>query len=219
MYHCSMRVLLVHGLGRTPASLWSLARALRREGHEPELVGYMAAVERFDAIRARVRRRLEAAASRTAPYAAVGHSLGGLLLRSALADWPDTLPLPRRVVMLGTPSSPPRLARRLHRFWPYRVALGETGQLLARPAFFADLPPLPVPGTLVAGVRGLAGRWSPFGDEPNDGIVARSETVLQEGVPVIEVPAAHTFLMNHPAVRRLVTDALRVAVDGRVRTR
>ena len=204
-----MRVLLVHGLGRTPASLWGLARALRREGHEPVLVGYVAAVERFAAIRARVRRRMELAAAANAPWAAVGHSLGGLLLRAALTDWPDGLPLPRRVVMLGTPNRVPRLARRLHRFWPYRAALGEAGQMLARPAFFSELPPLPVPATLVAGVRGLPRRWSPFGEEPNDGIVARSETLLHEGVELVEVPAGHTFLMNHPAVRRLVTEALR----------
>jgi predicted alpha/beta hydrolase len=209
-----MRVLLVHGLGRTPASLWSLSRALRRAGHEPSSVGYVAAVERFDAIRARVRRRLEAVAAPGAPFAAVGHSLGGLLLRAALADWPADLALPRCLVLLGTPSSPPRLARRLHRSWPYRVALGEAGQVLARPSFFSELPPLSVPGTVVAGVRGLPRRWSPFGDEPNDGIVARSETLLHEGVPVVEVPAAHTFLMDHPAVRRLVTEALQAAVDA-----
>lgn len=210
-----MHVLLVHGLGRTPASLWSLARALRRAGHEPSSVGYVAAVERFDAIRARVRRRLEAAAAAHAPFAAVGHSLGGLLLRAALADWPADLALPRCLVMLGTPNRPPRLAGRLHRSWAYRVALGEAGQVLARPAFFSELPPLPVPGTVVAGVRGFPRRrWSPFGDEPNDGIVARSETVLHEGVPVVEVPAGHTFLMDHPAVRRIVTEALQAAVDA-----
>ena len=210
-----MRILLVHGLGRTPVSLWGLARTLRAEGHAPSFVGYVAAVERFEAIRARVRRRLEAAAATGAPYAAVGHSLGGLLIRSALADWPAGLPLPARLIMLGTPNRSPRLARRLQRFWPYRMALGEAGQVLARPAFFAELPALPVPGTIVAGVRGIGGRWSPFGDEPNDGLVARSETQPHEGVPVVEVPAAHTFLMDHPAVRRIVAQALRDAVDGR----
>ena len=214
-----MRIVLVHGLGRTPVSLWRLARTLRAEGHVPSFVGYVAAVERFEAIRARVRRRLEAAAATGTPYAALGHSLGGLLVRSALAEWPAGLPLPARLIMLGTPNQSPRLARRLQRFWPYRMALGEAGQVLARPAFFAELSALPVPGTIVAGVRGIGGRWSPFGDEPNDGIVARSETLPHEGVPVVEVPATHTFLMDHPAVRRIVAQALRDAVDGRGETR
>lgn len=215
----AMRVLLVHGLGRTPASLWGLSRALREAGHEPGFVGYVAAVERFEAIRSRVRRQLVSAAASGAPYAAVGHSLGGLLVRAALADWPSALPLPARLIMLGTPNQSPRLARRLQRFWPYRLAMGEAGQLLARPAFFAELPDLPVPGTVVAGVRGIGGRWSPFGEEPNDGVVALSETRPCEGVPVVEVPAAHAFLMNHPAVRRLVTEALRETVDAQPETR
>src|SRR6266545_2243859 len=89
-----MRVLLLHGLGRTPLSLARLGRELRRAGHVPELVGYVAAVERFAVIRARVRRRLEHAARRGEPYAAVGHSLGGLLVRAALTEWPADLPLP-----------------------------------------------------------------------------------------------------------------------------
>jgi hypothetical protein len=215
----TMRVLLVHGLGRTPASLWGLSRTLREAGHEPAFVGYVAAVERFEAIRSRVRRQLVSAAASGAPYAAVGHTLGGHLVRAAHADWPSALPLPARLIMLGTPNRSPRLARRLQRFWPYRLAMGEAGQLLARPAFFAELPDLPVPGTVVAGVRGIGGRWSPFGEEPNDGIVALSETRPCEGVPVVEVPAAHAFLMNHPAVRRLVTEALRDTVDARPETR
>jgi len=49
--------------------------------------------------------------------------------------------------------------------------------------------------------------------------VARSETLPHEGVPVLEVPATHTFLMDHPAVRRIVAQALRDAVDGRGETR
>jgi alpha-beta hydrolase superfamily lysophospholipase len=105
-------------MGRTPLSLFRLARHLRRAGHRPRVVGYIAAVERFPAIRDRVRRRLEHAARSGQPYAAIGHSLGGLFLRAALDAWPAALPLPRHVIMLGTPNRLPRLARRLHRLWP-----------------------------------------------------------------------------------------------------
>ena len=53
-----MQVLLVHGLGRTPLSLVGLALDLRRWGHQPRLLGYVGALERYDAIVRRVRRRL-----------------------------------------------------------------------------------------------------------------------------------------------------------------
>ncbi|MGH7517070.1 MAG: esterase/lipase family protein [Gemmatimonadales bacterium] len=206
-----MRVLLVHGLGRTPLSLVRLARELRHARHAPDFVGYVAAIERFATIRARVRHRLERAAREGAPYAAVGHSLGGLLVRAALSDWPAQLGLPRHVVMLGTPSQPPRLAGRFRRLWPYRVINGECGQLLARSDFFAALPPVAVPCTVIAGTRGWRGRWSPFGLDANDGIVGVAEARLDMAARVVELPVAHTFMMNDRRVRALVHEVLQQA--------
>lgn len=205
-----MRVLLVHGLGRTPLSLAWLARDLAGAGHEPHLIGYLAALESWDRIRARVRRRLEAVACR-GPYAAVGHSLGGLLVRSALADWPAGLPAPRHVVMLGTPNQPPRLAARFRDVRPYGWLTGECGRLLAQQPFYAALPPLAVPCTVVAGTRGWSGRWSPFGADVNDGIVAVREAELGGGAPAVELPVGHTFMMLNRRVRALVCRVLAAA--------
>jgi pimeloyl-ACP methyl ester carboxylesterase len=203
-----MRVLLIHGLGRTPLSLAGLARDLRRAGHRPELTGYVGALQAYDDIVARVRRRLLAAARKDEPYAAVGHSLGGLILRGALADWPADLPPPRCLVMLGTPNAPPRLARRFGSWRLYRWVNGECGQLLARPEFFARLPVPPVPLTIIAGTRSWPRALSLFGPEPNDGVVAVAETRLGAAAPVVELPASHTFMMNNRRVRALVRDVL-----------
>jgi pimeloyl-ACP methyl ester carboxylesterase len=203
-----LQVLLVHGMGRTPLSLFRLARHLRRAGHRPRVVGYVAAVERFPTIRDRVRRRLELAARSGRPYAAVGHSLGGLLVRAALADWPGAMPLPRHVIMLGTPSRPPRLARRLQRLWPYRLFNGECGQLLARAEFFTGLPPVVVPWTIVSGTGGWRGNWGPFGHDANDGVVAVDETEMNGPAHLAQLPVRHTFMMNDRRVRALLLNAL-----------
>jgi alpha-beta hydrolase superfamily lysophospholipase len=133
-----MRLLLVHGMGRTPLSLTRLARYLRREGHHVERVGYVAALESFSRIRRRVRHRLEALARRGERYAVIGHSLGGLALRATLGN---LAPAPACLIMLATPNQSPRLARRLQRFWPYRLVTGESGQLLASENFFRQLRP------------------------------------------------------------------------------
>jgi hypothetical protein len=201
-------VLLVHGMGRTPLSLFRLARHLRRAGHRPTVVGYVAAIERFPTIRDRVRSRLERAARSGRPYAAIGHSLGGLLVRAALGGWPAALPLPRHVILLGTPSRPPRLARRLQRRWPYRLVNGECGQLLARPDFFTGLPPMVVPCTIVAGTGGWRGRWSPFGQDANDTIIAVDEAEMDGPAYLAQVPVRHTFMMNDRRVRALLLNVL-----------
>ncbi len=207
-----MQVLLVHGLARTPLSLLGLARDLRRAGHRTELVAYSGALESFPRIIARVRHRLGLAAERGDPYAVVGHSLGGLIVRAALDPWPADRPLPRHVVMLGTPSRVPRLARRFHRWWPYRLVNGECGQLLAEPGFFARLPRPAVPTTVIAGTKSWPRALSPFGGAPNDGVVAVDETRPDSGVAVIELPASHTFMMNNRQVRATVRELLARAV-------
>jgi len=200
-----VRVLLAHGLWRSPLSVARLARELRRSGHRPVRFGYVGAAEQYERIVARLVRRLELLA-RDGDYAVVGHSMGGLLLRAALPRVQG--PPPRHLLMLGTPNRPPRLAQRLGPRWPYRRLTGECGGLLASPAYYAALPEPAVPYTVIAGTRGPRGRWSPFGDEPNDGVVAVSETRVRDDDPVVLVRATHTFLMNHPEARAAVRRAL-----------
>jgi pimeloyl-ACP methyl ester carboxylesterase len=199
-----MMVVLVHGIGRTPLSMRRLARELRRAGHTVGQFGYAAALESLTEIAVRLRRELESWSRPGEPMVVVGHSLGALLLRLAMAIEPPMAHQPRHLVMLGPPNQSPRLARRLRRFWPYRLFNGDAGQRLADPAYLAALPMPTVPYTILAGVNGRRGRWSAFGDEPNDGLVALSETRCGADDLVIEVPARHTFLMNHRLVRRTI---------------
>jgi|SRR5215211_1247160 len=201
-----MNLLLVHGLWRTPLSLLFLVNRLRSWGFHPEQFGYAAVAQRYDSIVVRLADRLAGMAAR-GPYAVVGHSLGGVLLRSAIPRLSVTRP--SRLVMLGTPNRPPRLAKLLGVLWVYRQLMGECGRNLSSPLFYAELPKPCVPYTIIAGTAGPRGRWSPFGDEPNDGLVAVSETLIREDDSVILLPVTHTFMMNnalvHQEIRRVLS--------------
>jgi alpha/beta hydrolase family protein len=201
-----MQVLLIHGMGRTVLSMLRLGRELRSAGHTVHQVGYVAALESYSRILGRVRGRLARAAAR-GPYAVVGHSLGGLLARAALREG-ALFPAPAHLIMLGTPNQPPRQARRYGWLPPYRWINGECGQLLMQGEFFAGLPPLSVPYTIVAGTRSGPDRRA-FGHEPNDGVVAVSETLLSAADRPIIVPARHTFMMNHGEVRAVILRILK----------
>jgi hypothetical protein len=200
-----MNLLLVHGLWRTPLSFLMLVRQLREWGHTTELFGYAAIAQPYHLIAARLAERLNRLANK-GTYAVIGHSLGGILLRSALVQAAG--PAPTRLIMLGTPNRPPRLARRLGSYWMYRRLMGECGANLASSIFYAELPVPTVPYTIIAGTAGPRGRWSPFGEEANDGIVAVSETSIQDEDPVLALPVTHTFMMNNAAVQAAIREAL-----------
>ncbi len=200
-----MNLLLVHGLWRTPLSLLMLVRRLRVWGYQTEQFGYAAVAQGYDAIVTRLTQRLERLAS-AGPYAVIGHSLGGVLLRSALSHLAG--PQPQHFIMLGTPNRPPRLARLLGVRWVYRRIMGECGVNLGSTLFYEGLPVPQVPYTIVAGTAGPRGRWSPFGLEPNDGIVAVSETRICDDDPLVLLPVTHTFMMNNARVHEVIRRAL-----------
>lgn len=198
-----MLVLLVHGLGGTPLSMFGLAAALRRDGHRTRFFGYSPTLDSVPRIVNRLTRLLRRLARLGRPVGLVGHSLGGLLLRRALVDVPELTV--QRFVLLGSPNLPARAAQVASRFFPFRWFTRGCGRFLCS----SESVPIPaVPYTLVAGTAGPIGRWSPFGDEPNDGLVAVAETQIRPTDEPVLVPALHTFLMDHPAVRRAVTAAM-----------
>jgi pimeloyl-ACP methyl ester carboxylesterase len=206
-----VRVLLVHGLGRTPKSLAFLARRLSKSGHIPEFFAYSPSTESQGSIVTRLVTRLRHLAGLEAEVGLVGHSFGGLLLREASAQVPELRV--RHLVMLGTPNQPPRLAL-AYRWFPLRLLRGSCGLCLANPEWFKQLPLVSSPYTIVAGTAGWRGRLSPFRDEPNDGLVAVSETVLNEGDKPILLPVIHTFMMNSTSVHRLIAERLQDASFG-----
>lgn len=195
-----MNALLVHGMGRTPLSMLWLWRALRHEGLTPELFGYSATFESVDRIAERLARRIEVAARGS--YVLMGHSLGGTLLRLALARLAPSIRQPDMVVLIGTPHHAPRLARRLRRSLPYRLLHGQAGQLLADEARMLAIPLPAAPCAVVVGTSGPRARWTSFPGEENDGILAVSEALLGAGEFVLSVPRTHTFLMNAREVRQ-----------------
>ena len=200
-----MKILLIHGLSRTALSMVGLEWYLQQTGWATEQFGYIAAVETFEGIVERLRVRFQELASQGA-YGIVAHSLGGLLTRAALGL--SFLELPKHIVLLGTPNQPPRLAPYAWRLPAFRWWTGQCGFNLTSPGFFASLPIIEAPYTIVAGTGGPRGFWSPFGDELNDGIVALSETRLLPNETIIQLPVMHTFMMNDPQVQKTVVQFL-----------
>jgi hypothetical protein len=198
-----MNALLVHGMGRTPASMWRLGRCLTAAGIRPGTFGY-STVHSFRTVVTRLVGRVDAL-PRDVPFILVGHSLGAVLIRAAL---PSLGRPPAACFLLASPSCACRAARFFNRDPLFRLYTRDMGRTLADPEFFASLPVPSAPSRIYAGTGGFRGRRSPFRGEANDGILAVSETAVPS-MPLVSVPAAHTFIMNSPIVARDIVDTVR----------
>jgi pimeloyl-ACP methyl ester carboxylesterase len=208
-----MVVLFVHGMGRSPLSGWPLLFQLRRAGLKTESFGYVAALERFESIVARLRGRIERLAKLDS-YMVIGHSLGGVLLRAALNSLPEDIAQPRHVYLLGSPILPSRLAVKFRENIVFRALTGDCGQLLGSVDRMNSIGSVKGTVTGIAGVCGLIGAHSPFGQEANDGVVTVSEVGAEWFSDQVEVPVVHTLLPSSAAVANIIMRGVVVVEVG-----
>jgi pimeloyl-ACP methyl ester carboxylesterase len=202
-----VRVFLIHGMGRSKASMALLARRLRARGHATSSFGYFVTRAPLSVIADRFAAHVRAARVDDEPYAIVGHSLGNVVTRIATPSLPPGL---ARFVMLAPPNRPPLLARTLERNPVYRALTQDAGRRLCDDDWYAGLPLPDAPKLIIAGTGGPAARWLPFKGAPSDGIVALDETPLP-GVPRVEVEAIHTLIMNDRRATAAIVEFLEQA--------
>jgi pimeloyl-ACP methyl ester carboxylesterase len=210
LYCEPMRVFLIHGMGRTRASMAVLARRLVRAGHAPSLFGYSVARDPLDRIATELGQHIGRTLARSGGgrYAVIGHSLGNVVTRLASPRLASGF---SGFVMLAPPNRSPALARAMRKHPVYRLLTGDAGQRLGEHAFFEALPTVAVPTLVIAGQASAP--WLPFRGAPSDGIVGVAETELQ-GARHELVDAAHTFIMNHPHTLRLLLEFLEQQTIG-----
>jgi hypothetical protein len=198
-----MQALFVHGMGRSPISAIPLLWRLERNGISPFSFFYVVTFQNFASISRRLQSKIIEIAE-NGDYVLIGHSLGGVLIRNAIASLPAGTKLPDRVFLLGSPIRPSRIAHLLRHNWLYSLATRDCGQLLASEERMTNVPPSPVPTTSIIGTRCLFGLSRLFGDEENDSVVSYTEVTADWITEEIRVPLTHTFLPSHRAVSEAV---------------
>lgn len=202
-----MQAMFVHGMGRSPLSGWRLLVRLRARGITTHTFGYAATFQEFASIRKRLVVKIQAISAQ-GDYVLIGHSLGGVLLRAAVASLPAGTRLPRQIFLLGSPLKPARIAQKLQRNWVYRALARDCGQLLASSARMAQIEPGSTPTISILGITGWKGRLSPFHGEMNDGIVSVSEASADWIAEEIRIPVIHTYMPSSRRVARTILERI-----------
>lgn len=196
-------VLLVHGLAGYNWTFRSMKPALEQAGHTTELWNYASTqgslMEHVEAFH-----HMMNALEHVEEVTFVAHSLGGLLLRQALAD--ENQPWRARIkasglVMIGTPNQGAALADRFKDDGWFRAAFEGVGQDLTS-GYARKIPAPSVPYKLVAGR--LNGEGNPLIPGPDDGMVAVSEVYIKPTDKPLILEAGHAGLTAEGEVIALV---------------
>jgi len=182
-------VVLVHGIWMHGMAMQVIARLLEQRGFRTHRVSYdflgASPAENAESLHAEVRALGE-------PVHLVAHSLGGIVVLHLLSRYPE-LEI-GRVVLLGSPVRGSRVARRVHARAFLRPLLGrsvEKGLLGGAPEPDGRVPLGVITGSARFGVSALLYPT----EDTSDGVVAESETLLDNVTERISLPRSHSAML------------------------
>jgi len=202
-------VVLVHGLGRTPASMLVLETRLEGAGYRVVNFGYPSRSEPLEALTDSLENAVRECCSEAGgKLHFVTHSMGGVLVRGYLAQ--RDAPFEGRVVMLSPPNQGSEIVDAYADSPLLRALLGPSGIRLGTDStgIARELGPVDFSLGIITGDRSInpIGSWLIPG--PDDGKVAVSRARVEGAADFIVVPATHTFIMNRRDVADQVTHFL-----------
>jgi pimeloyl-ACP methyl ester carboxylesterase len=210
-------VILIHGLGRSPASMAILGDRLESEGYRVVRFGYPSTPEPLDALVADLQAEVERCGGANAETVHfVTHSMGGVLVRAFLAEQP--LMHRGRVVMLSPPSQGSEIVDAFRSTPLLRSLFGPAGSRLGTDAagIARQLPPIRFSVGIITGDRSLNPLTSWLIPGPDDGKVGVDWARLDGAADFLVLPATHTFIMNRRDVAEETAYFLR---EGQFRPR
>lgn len=200
--------ILVHGLAGFGWTFRDMKPALNKAGMSAEHWNYASTRGSLDEHVAAFHAMMNALES-VEEISFVAHSLGGLLLRQALADttqpWRSRMRV-RGMVMIGTPNQGAALADRFKGEAWFQLGLDQAGQDLTS-GYATTIPKPTVPYFLVAGR--LAGEGNPLIPGTDDGMVAIEEVRLSPTDKMLIIDGNHAAITADERVIEFIQGVLK----------
>lgn len=180
-----------------------MAREATRRGYQVHNLGYPSRRAPIEALAEQIGHRiLQLANDAPGGVDVVTHSMGGIVLRAAVAAGILPAEALHRVVMLAPPNHGSELADRLRDFLVYRLATGPAGQQIGTndASVPKRLPPPPFEVGVIAGRRSGNPLFARVLGGESDGKVTVESTQLEGMRDLVVVDRTHTFIMWAPDV-------------------
>lgn len=195
-------MVLLHGLWRGWRAMQPLARVLESEGFSTLNLPYPSTRLPIRTLVDRIRQQVNAIAGNE-PVHFVTHSLGGIIVRTLLAEgvpWQCG-----KIVMLAPPNQGSEIVDWSKRHPLLHLALGPAGRELGSDGVPGSLPGLPE-GTqagVIMGNRSSVRAFKNLLGPENDGIVSAAKGRIDGLCGFSVIHADHTFIQTHPEAIRL----------------
>ena len=204
-------VILLHGLCRTSRSMSVMARALTQAGYNVHNVDYASRSKSIQQLGEDVVGGAIADCKRDGAVKInfVTHSLGGILVRSYLAN--HSVPALGRVVMLGPPNQGSEVVDKFGRLFLFKWINGPAGNELGTGTNSTPnrLGPATFPVGVIAGDRSINWINSLLIPGADDGKVSVERTKLAGMSDHMVIHATHPFIMRNREVIRQTIQFLR----------
>ncbi len=212
------QVIIIHGLGRSSWSMKTMSELIEEQGYQVCVVDYPtlrqpldhtldSSTQEIERCLAKVTTNPEQSTNRQKVHF-VGHSLGGLVIRSYLASHPELVDSVEmgEVVFVGTPNQGSDVADFFARSWLLST-LGETAESLTthNDSFPNQLPQPTYDFGVIAGTASYP-LFNGLFDEPNDGLVSVKSTKLTGMKDFALVDRKHDRLRRDPYVTELIVN-------------
>ncbi len=202
-------VVLVHGLCRTKGAFYKMRKMLTENGLSVQAINYPSTRLPTDKFASQLN-ELIARLRGIRKVSFVTHSLGGIVVRKALAEkhaWMDWLEV-GDVIQIAPPNKGASIAASFKALKPFQWGAGPAGLELVK-GFDIKAPATPTKFHVIAGGTGDTRGFNPFLGRDNDGLVSVEETDLYMTHSKYQFQAPHTLLINKPETLTLVKNTLK----------